>query len=127
MKKLILFAILLIPAFAGADVYQLSSQQIVIFNRSTASDLVAFSLEKNGEFSENWLAGEEWPEVNVIEPGASSTFTHICSTTVYIADSIEVHTTWRDRETMEDSDLSHYFDPCNYSELYLTPEGEVGR
>ena len=126
MNKLILLAALLISTSAAA----LSEfREIVLHNRSTTSDLVAFSVQRNGILYESWLAGEEWPEVNAIEPGASSTFTQICSTlpSVYIVDIVSVYTTWRDRETMEHTDLSEDFDPCDYAELYLTPQGEVGR
>ena len=127
MKKLVLLAVLLMPVAAGAQATKESN--IVIHNVSTTSDLVGFSIENHGLSTGNWLAGEEWPEVNAIEPGASASFTHTCSyvASVYITDIISVQTIWRDRETFEHTDLTEEFIPCDFPELYLTPEGRVIR
>lgn len=128
MKRLILLAALLIPVAAHAQfgISDTRQQEVVLHNRSTSSEIVSFTSSMGGIYS-NWLAGATWSEVNVIAPGASARFEISCANTpgVYIQETVTNQMEWRNITTQEVSYADDWFNPCDYDDLYLTPEGQV--
>ena len=80
-----------------------------------------------GGIYSNWLAGATWSEVNVIAPGASARFEISCVNIpgVYIQETVTNQMEWRNITTQEVSYASDWFNPCDYDDLYLNPEGQV--
>ncbi|MGY8995256.1 MAG: hypothetical protein ACKVH7_02325 [Alphaproteobacteria bacterium] len=113
MMKLILLAALLIPIATGAQAYNTKPQELVIHNRSTTTDLVGFSLHRDGMLSENWLEGPTWESYATL----SGMETVTSDSTVCID--------WQHENTREGLTTYEALSPCDVNDLYLTQDGRV--